>query len=369
MFSLLGIAEVFERKIDIFNLLSASMVVIILIDPLSIYNIGFWLSHLAVCSIILFYPFFNRLLTFRFIVFRWLWSLIALSLSAQLGTFPLAVFVFNYFPTYFIVTNLFLVPLVAPVLILSIGTVFFQSIPFIATMLVGALQDVIWFMNETVAWIEQLPWAVFFNLSYQWFDIAGFYFLIIFFFLLIDTKRLLYLKYMLISMVFLLMSIRIQSIMLPKYGIIVAHNKNRSVVNYFSPTQNEVFIDDSLSNKEIEFCLAGYWARFHAPVNYSVCQITNMPIYKQIGEKKVVILPKGIGFSGLVSHEIVEWLICSEEPKMSLGEIQSSMPFDSIAITGAWNDFRKKKWLDADPNLNKLVYDVASLGGLVILNE
>ena len=85
---------------------------------------------------------------------------IALSLAAQLGTFPLSLLYFHQFPNYFILTNLVVVPLAAIILYLAIAFVFLYWIPYLSSALAGILNWSVKAMIFSVYRVEHLPFSV-----------------------------------------------------------------------------------------------------------------------------------------------------------------------------------------------------------------
>ena len=110
MFSFILIGEeVINRKVSIYNMLAISAIILIVVDPFIVFSVGFQLSYLAVIGIVYFQPKIYRL----FYVKNWLldqaWKITAVSLAAQLATFPLGVYYFHQFPVYFFVSNLLVI--------------------------------------------------------------------------------------------------------------------------------------------------------------------------------------------------------------------------------------------------------------------
>lgn len=157
MFAVIHIGRATNRNTNIYNSLAISASLLLIINPLFLFHVGFWLSHLAVLGIVVFYPYLNGLITFRFIVWRHLWSLMAVSLAAQLTTLPVSLYTFGAFPTWFLVSNLLMLPLVAPILILAMATLLFSFSPILSTIFGGGLNDMLVFMSEMAVAIEGLP--------------------------------------------------------------------------------------------------------------------------------------------------------------------------------------------------------------------
>ncbi|MGQ1946866.1 ComEC/Rec2 family competence protein [Geofilum sp. OHC36d9] len=157
MFSCLQAGKAFRKDINQFQLLSFSAFILLLINPLFIYHAGFWLSHLAVAGIVAFYRPVYNLIIFRFPVWQWSWSLISVSVSAQISTFPLSLYQFGAFPIYFLLANLLVLPLVAPIMILALCTLLLHPIPVLPDITGAALNDLIHYIVMITTWIEQIP--------------------------------------------------------------------------------------------------------------------------------------------------------------------------------------------------------------------
>ncbi len=165
MFSLVILGTAVNRKTNIYNTLSASAFVLLCFNPMLIKEIGFQLSYLAVTSIVFFYPHIYKLIYVRN---KWLdkvWSLIAVSIAAQAGTFPLGLYYFHQFPNYFLLTNLFAIPLASIILYLVVLFLFFSFIPA-TTKIIGFLIDqTLSLLNYLVGFTESLPYSITSELS------------------------------------------------------------------------------------------------------------------------------------------------------------------------------------------------------------
>ena len=96
-----------------YNTLAAAAFFILLFRPFYLFDIGFQMSFFAVCAILFFQPRIRLLYTPRNRLLNYLWNLFSVSTAAQLGVFPLVLYYFGTFPTYFFITNLLVLPLVA----------------------------------------------------------------------------------------------------------------------------------------------------------------------------------------------------------------------------------------------------------------
>jgi len=121
---LLLLLKVSDRRINLIALLSFSMFVHLLIDPFSILDIGWQLSYAATASIICGVENVieqERGQQYSIIksIFKWLYSASVVVLMAQAAVLPLACLYFKKINALFLIVNLMLDPLVAPLTILG----------------------------------------------------------------------------------------------------------------------------------------------------------------------------------------------------------------------------------------------------------
>ncbi|HSH51497.1 MAG TPA: ComEC/Rec2 family competence protein, partial [Bacteroidales bacterium] len=126
MFSIVALGKIFVRQTNIYNTIFLSAFIMLLANPYSITDVGFQLSYMAVFSIIFFYPKIYSLIEVKYALGDKIWQLISVAIAAQIGTFPLTLFYFNQFPMYFILANIFIIP-IAIILIYAAVTLFLFS--------------------------------------------------------------------------------------------------------------------------------------------------------------------------------------------------------------------------------------------------
>jgi hypothetical protein len=124
-----------------------------------LFNAGFWLSHFAVLGIVMFYQRINAWFSFGFPPFSWLWSIVAVSLSAQVFTFPLILMFFNGFPVYFVLSNILVLPMVSLSLVGSLLLAVLPASTFLFDMVAGLVASLVTFMNDSAVWVASLPGA------------------------------------------------------------------------------------------------------------------------------------------------------------------------------------------------------------------
>jgi competence protein ComEC len=116
MLSIWGIGQAFVKRAFTINTLGIAAFFMLLYNPLNLFDIGFQLSFSAVLSILLINTHLDKLYKPSNPLVRYVWGLLCVSTSAQLGTVPLSLYYFHQFPLIFLVTNLFAIPIMGVLL-------------------------------------------------------------------------------------------------------------------------------------------------------------------------------------------------------------------------------------------------------------
>lgn len=164
MFSFVALAKPFAQRTNIYNTLAASAFALLLYNPYLIMSVGFQLSYLAVLGIVyLQRPIYN-LWEVKSRIGDWVWQITCVSLAAQIATFSLGLLYFHQFPVYFLVSNLFVIPLSTAVLLAGILLLCFSVIPVAALIIGKFLEWIIYLLNQTVFLTEKLPFSLINNI-------------------------------------------------------------------------------------------------------------------------------------------------------------------------------------------------------------
>ena len=152
--SIMGILTVVSsliyRKSDTLNNISFSALILLIINPFIIYDLGFIYSYAGTLGIVLFNKnIFNILKTVKSkskkkIFDNKLGKSVSIILSAQIIIFPISILNNGTFGIYFIITNMLATTIIAPIIILGIIYVFilYINIP-IASIIVWVLRGLI----------------------------------------------------------------------------------------------------------------------------------------------------------------------------------------------------------------------------------
>ena len=110
MLTVYGIGKMTGRRAFGLNVLSLAALILVIVEPLNLYDIGFQMSFSAVLGLILFFPLLRNLLSVRKRLLKYIWELLCCSMAVQLGTLWLTTASFGIIPLYGLVCNLVVVP-------------------------------------------------------------------------------------------------------------------------------------------------------------------------------------------------------------------------------------------------------------------
>lgn len=172
MFSFVLGGRVLQRYQNIYNTLSVVFFCMLLYNPNDVFNVGMLLSFAAVIGIVALTPSIQNWIKipdytqYSFGIKRigfWLlyqiWLLISVCIAAQLFTLPVSLYFFYQFPTYFLLSNLIVVPVSTIALFLGIILLFVHFIPVLGAFISKVLFYMLFYMNEIIDFLAKLPYS------------------------------------------------------------------------------------------------------------------------------------------------------------------------------------------------------------------
>lgn len=168
------------------NTLSLAALLMLMANPLSLWDVGFQMSFVALLGIQLFFRPFYEFLPARFehpegsahawrceqhprgnAFVRSLWSLFVLSLTAQLAVAPLSAYYFGRVPCYFLLTNFAVYILAAFILFGAIAVVALSAVPALQQFAADIVATSAHWLNSSLSFVAGLPGASISGLSFS----------------------------------------------------------------------------------------------------------------------------------------------------------------------------------------------------------
>ena len=186
MLSIYGLLSLGHRDKMSVNALAFTAIVMLMYNPAWLFDIGFQLSFMAVWAILLFVPLFEDVFSAEYLMshrwMKWVWGMVAVSCSAQLGVAPLIAYYFGRFSIYFLLTNFIVVPAAFVILVMVLIVLLFPSLAYLLLYIVQSL-------NAILTWMASLPGASIDGLHPNVFQVLLVYMLIFCIYLLIERIK------------------------------------------------------------------------------------------------------------------------------------------------------------------------------------
>ncbi len=374
MFSILQIGRFVNRQTNIFNLLGASAFVILSVSPLALFQVGFWLSHLAVAGIVSLYPLLSRWAIGVPVFFRWLWNLMAMSLAAQIATFPLSVALFKAFPVYFLFANVLVLPLVAPIIVMSVFLLVSSGVDFLSQFWAAPLNEMLEFMNEVVLWLDTLPGAYQENLWISWPMMLSFYLFLGSVLLYIEFKYRHLIKVAFVSMAGILLMFNVQYLIKAKSNSFVVFDAGKdNIIGSVFSGQGYLWCSREVTPRKRSFIADGFFTK-NAWSLQSFGASTSP--FQQSMDSLLFLFPAKNGcFLGLRALDLdkirvkkqlpVQGVVLLDKVEGDISSLMLRLECNNLIVSSSCPGWWVSKWKKVVENKGIRVYDVAKEGAFL----
>ena len=152
------LAQVLRRDADIYNSLGLSALIILLINPFNLFNIGFLLSFSATLGIVLFYKNIEKVIPKA--IPKIIRETAAATIAAQLGVTPVTVYFFNNFSVVSLLSNILVVPMTGIVTVLGLVMAIVGQISEVMARLIGYINcSLLSLILIITKWCSSFPWS------------------------------------------------------------------------------------------------------------------------------------------------------------------------------------------------------------------
>ncbi|MFN7013954.1 MAG: ComEC/Rec2 family competence protein, partial [Bacteroidia bacterium] len=389
MFSFVAAGKAFNRSSNIYNTLAASAILLLLINPYMITEVGFQLSYLAVIGIVTFQKGFYNLIEVKNKWMDKIWLLTTVSIAAQISTFPLGLLYFHQFPNYFLLSNLVVIPLAT--LIIHIGILMFilSPVPLLAKYAALITNKLLFALNYCVNYFEKLPYSITEGIYISVVETILIYLIIILITLYLTDKHKQYLFASLFCIIILLCyNAYEKSLQKTQKSFLVYNIPGISALNFIDGSENILFTDLKLLNEEnkLTFHLKNNWIKagldkekvvsvkeLNKPINIkTLYTINNTRLFVRENfisfyNTRIFYLNEETLLSFTPSKKIdVDYIILSNNNRLKLSEIVKYFNFKTIIIDSSNSNYHTNKWLKEAIHLGINVYSVRDKGAFAV---
>jgi competence protein ComEC len=357
MFTFLAFGQLFRRKTNTINMLCLSAVVLLLINPQFIFEVGFQLSYAAVFSIIMLYPVFSKLYRPKFWIPRLFVYTAYVSLAAQIGVLPFTLFYFHQFPGLFLLGNLVIIPFLG--LLLSGG------ILCIALALVGWLIQPVMELYALlldamlfyVDWLSQFKAFIFQNIYYtQSMFITSLLLILAFIMMLSAFKKTSILAFLSMVMVFIVTTIFEISRTNELSELIIFHKGRNTLVGIKQGKRLVIYTDKLTFNRN------SYLIQNYTLLNQiTEVRFDSLQNFYQLQDSKLIVVDSSGVYMDEPKGEIV---LLSNSPDIHIEKLIQSLQPKQIIADG--NNYRSyvKRWSESADMLSVKFHSTFQEGAL-----
>jgi len=336
MFTFLAIGNAFQsKKVIEFSLISSAFL-LLLIKPMLLFDVGFQLSYLAVFGIVWMQPVIYQFIKSRFKVIDFFTKIISVSIAAQFAVLPLSLFYFHQFPGLFLVSNIFIIPVLGSILVGGILVIVLALLSILPNFLADLFGWFISLLNQFIQFVSHQESFLFEDISMSFLLMIASYGLVIFLFqLLIKVNS----KSILLALVSVFC---FQSVLVfekyqrnQKKEFIVFHQSRKTFLGKRIGAELKIY---SNSNSENHQFLTSYIVGEHVSVSHQ----NTIPNYIKFNDETILVLDS-LGIYQLKNLENPTVLI-TNSPKINLNRLISTLKPKQIIADGSNYKSYIKNW-------------------------
>jgi len=339
MFSFLTVGMNIKRTVNIYHTLLVSMLLILLISPSFIYDIGFQLSYLAVFFILLLQPILKSIWKPKNKILNYFWDIITVSTAAQIGVMPLSIYYFHQFPGLFFLTNMIVLPLLSVIMAIGILVLVLSVIGTVPHFLVQILDLLLKIMNNFIHTIASFDSFTFQNIPF--------------------TKEMLWLFYlMIVTLMFWIKKPNFKRISLALMCVILLQvvfiyqkkEVNKSAEGIVFNQKKGSIISERIGNNVSLFANDSIRKNIHENVTFQSYLVgnfsdlknkNNIPDLLFINSKKIVVIDSTGIYNPTINPDI---LIITQSPKLNLERLLLTLKPKVIIADGSNFKTYSKRW-------------------------
>ena len=379
MISFVLIGQLTNRKGFAVNSIAASAFFLLLIRPENLLEIGFQLSYAAVLGIILLQRPIASVVYIKNKYLAKVWDVTAVALAAQLVTTPFVLYYFHQFPSYFWLSNLFLVPLSFVIIVCGMGLLLLSFVPVIPVLIGKALSALIFIMNWIIRWIESLPGSVIEGLYVNVTEFTLLLAMAVLFILIVSTKK--------IRLSFLLLSLGI--VLFASFGwrrfeqsystkMVIFDLQKHSVVDFIHGREHILMADSTaLSDDFVKgFHMEGHWvesglttdpAYFEPQTKtYSLNYLTKRENLISFDRKLFATWHDDGACEDTLSYRpLIDWMLVSGKKAEKLEEMLNCYDVELLILDGNVPSYYVKAWKEAAFEAGVELYHTSEQGAFI----
>lgn len=356
MFSFVIVGTALNRKSSIYNTLGASAFFLLIINPNLLFEVGFQLSYVAVLGIVYLQPLIYKRIYTRWWLLDKIWAITAVSIAAQIATLPLTLYYFQQFPTYFMISNLLVIPAAMVVLCLGILLLITSPIPIISESIGWVLNNFIQGLNWGVKGIEELPNSLVEGVSITILECCVLYLIILLVIIGLQQRKVKFINVsLMLSILFISNDLWEDFNLANSKSVVVYHINKNQAIDFIDGNENTLLTKESLieDKQKIDFHIKSHWAT--KDLNNTQFVASNLGAldtllmdsklefvdsYSQFYNQRMVRVGADFKVKYLENKLSIDYVLLSDNSKVKLKDLYSMYNFRTVIVDGSnsiWN--------------------------------
>ena len=406
MFSLMTVGNTFFTRSNTYNNIATSALILLVLDPDMLFDVGFQLSYSAVIGIVALHPWLtgliklpqhvdvgavyklrhgepsstmlyflnvcNAIVSVLLRMADKLWSYACVSIAAQLFVMPFILYYFHNFPVYFILANVVIVPfvgvlLVTLVLMLICSPIQVNVFEIFFSWQIKATYGVLDFTSL-------LPFSLASNIYFDTVMLAMSLLLVVSFALGIRRRWKYYFWFTVVAMLCIMVHSTVVTAKAAGQREWVVYSTNSGWAMEIFDGNTSYLVADSLllgNDKMVNYMAVNCRIYNCIKQTHSFAITDSVKVdgllYKNgpfmaFGNKRVAVLSGDNNIEPMAEKLHLTHLILNGKPRVSVAELQQCLDFDTIVIAARNSSFLVNKWIQECELLGVPYYNIEEQG-------
>ncbi|MEO8852854.1 MAG: ComEC/Rec2 family competence protein [Ginsengibacter sp.] len=369
MFSFILAGKAFDKNSSVYNSLAASAFLLLCFNPFILFEVGFQLSYLAVFGIVIAQKNISNWIYFKN---KWLqrsWQIAAVSLSAQLFTFPLCFYYFHQLPLLFVLSNMIAIPLATLALWGCLLLIFVSPVSIVAVYVGKIIYGIIWLLNHAVLLFDAIPFSLWDGVSISLSETILLYLCVSSFLYALMRKNRMAFKMAFSVLLIFTISKTIHSFQCYSQKKMIVYNiPNHKAIEFIDRNRfhfigdSAVLTDSSLKNFNIKPAHISLQIGKNILPQDSLYSNRN---FHQFGNLKLLFIDTAITYTG--SRKVkLDYVVISKNPKLKIASLVENFDVKKLIFDYSNPSWKVDQWKKECEELHLQFHSVSEQGAFVV---
>lgn len=369
------VALLTHRESSSLNAICGSGIIILLISPNDIYNIGFQLSFLSVTMIVLLFQKLNFVSPRQRLAYSISSSLLTVIL-ANVGCSVVSAYYFHTLPLLSALSNLIIVPLLPVYMGIAIFFMFFSLLGIDVHEVgnvINALTDLLYYIVDI---FSRIPLSHIDGIYISPLTLVLYFMLVVIVICLIFRRKFVYILCSLGLIMAIAVSVCIERISMPNSGLVIFNDRAFTPFLYFDKHTGYLWHEDDGTTDMDYFTQRnkGFLSKYRISdirpfSEYQHTSAIGFPFTYICGKRLAIIASSKIKYYNSKNSVDVDFLIITKRYYGDISDLLKLIQPQLVVISGDLYPDTRSKYIDECKRLKLEYYDVAEQGALCLMEQ